>query len=208
MIAPVKPARRRRRAANWQKLFLEMVPAIETYARRALRGLDAEAREDAVQEAIANAAVAFARLVELEKVDLAYPQVLARYAVAQFFDGRRVGSRLRIGDVLSPYAQRRKGFRVETLDRYDKESDQWQEAIVEDTHTPVPDQVAFRLDFPEWLKSQSTRNRRIAKALALGHGTGEVARRFNVSAGRVSQLRRHFLQSWQEFHHEPELAIA
>ncbi len=185
-----------------------MLPAIETYANRAFWDRDREAREDAVQDVLANAAVAFARLLQLDKADLAYPQVLARFAIAQYHDGRRVGSRLRIGDVMSPYAKRKKGFRVETLDRFDKESGEWLEAVVEDTHTPVPEQVAFRIDFPTWLKSHTKRNRKITTALSLGHGTGEVAQRFKVSAGRVSQLRREFCQSWQEFHDEPARAPA
>ena len=55
-----------------------------------------EAGVDAVQEVIANAAVANVRLVELEKTALAYPTVLARYGIAQVRDGRRVGARRRI----------------------------------------------------------------------------------------------------------------
>jgi len=82
------------------------------------------------------------------------------------------------------------------------------EAVVEDTHTPVAEQAAFRIDFPAWLKVLTKRNRRIAEALALGHGTGEVARHFRVSESRVSQLRRELCQSWQEFHGERALAAA
>lgn len=78
------------------------------------------------------------------------------------------------------------------------------EAVVEDHHTPVPDQVAFRCDFPAWLKNLSVRNRRIAQALAVGHSTGEVAKRFGVSAGRISQMRREMHRSWQEFQDETE----
>ena len=77
---------------------------------------------------------------------------------------------------------------------------QWLEAIVEDTRTPVPDQVAFRIDFPAWLNSQTKRNRRIAEVLAVGCTTGEVAKRFRLSSGRISQLRQEFHRSWQEFH--------
>ena len=29
--------------------------------------------------------------------------------------------------------------------------------------------------------------------------TGDAARQFNVSAGRISQKRREYLESWQEF---------
>ena len=208
MIALAKPVRLRRRTTDWQQPFLAMLPVIENYASRAFRSLNPEARDDAVQEVIANAAVAFARLVELGKADLAFPTVLARFGIAQFCDGRRVGNRRRISDVLSSYARRKKGFHVQSLDRYQKESDEWLEAVVEDTHTPVPEQVAFRIDFPAWLKSQTKRNRRIAEALSLGYTTREVARRFKISEGRVSQLRRRLCLSWQEFHGEPAPAAA
>jgi len=192
----------RRSAPAWHARFLAMLPAIEAHARVAFRHLHPEAREDAVQEAVANALVAFVRLVQLHKVDVAYPTVLARYAVAQIHDGRRVGNRLNIRDVLSPYAQREKGIQVERLDRFDKDDDQWIEAVVEDHRTPVPEQAAFRCDFPAWLESLTRRNRRIVEALSLGHTTGEVAKRFQVSPGRISQLRREMHQSWHEFHGE------
>jgi hypothetical protein len=176
-----------------------MLPRIREYANHAFHYLDPEGREDAVHEVIANAVVAFARLVQLGKADLAYPTVLARYGVAQLRGGRRVGNRMRSGEVLSDYAQREKGFVVERLDSFHKESGQWLEAIVEDARTPVPDQVAFRIDFPSWLNSQTKRNRRIAEALAVGSTTGDVARHFKLSSGRISQLRRQFHLSWQEF---------
>ena len=203
MIAPAKADRRRKRVPHWKELFLKMLPLIENYAQRAFRDLDPEARDDAVQEVIANATVAFVRLVELGKVDLAYPSVLARFGVAQVCDGRRVGNRLRISDVLSVYAQRKKGFRVHSLDRFDNESGEWLETVVEDMRTPVPDQVAFRIDFPDWLSRQTKRNRHIAEALAVGQSTGDVARQFGVSPSRISQLRQEFYQSWREFHGDP-----
>jgi len=199
VIARQKPVRRQAPVPDWHHQFLAMLPVIRKYADHAFQYRDSEAREDAVHEIIANAVVAFARLVQLGKADLAYPTVLARYGVAQLRGGRRVGNHMRIGEVLSDYAQRKKGFVVERLDSFHKESGQWLEAIVEDARTPVPDQVAFRIDFPNWLKSQTKRNRRIAEALAVGGTTGEVARRFKLSSGRISQLRQQFHQSWQEF---------
>jgi hypothetical protein len=38
--------------------------------------------------------------------------------------------------------------------------------------------------------------------LAIGNTTGEVAKRFDVSAGRVSQLRRELAESWKAFQGE------
>ena len=199
MIARPKPIRQRASLPDWHQQFLKMLPVIRKYADKAFQHLDAEGREDAVHEVIANALVAFARLVQLGKADLAYPTVLARYGAAQLREGRRVGNRRRVSEVLAEYAQRKKGFVVERLDRFHKESGEWLEAIVQDTRTPVPDQVAFRIDFPAWLNSQTKRNRRIAETLAVGSTTGEVARRFKLSPGRISQLRQQFHQSWQEF---------
>ena len=205
----IRPASRAQRPApSWHPRFLAMLPAIEAHARIAFRGLRPEAREDAVQEAIANALVAFVRLVQLRKLDVAYPSVLARYAVAQIQDGRRVGNRMNVRDVLSPDAQKQKNIHVERLDRFDEDDDQWIEAVVEDPRTPVPDQVAFRCDFPAWLDMLSRRNRRIAEALSVGHSTSEVAKRFRVSPGRISQLRREMHQSWIEFHGESATGTA
>ncbi len=103
-------------APDWHPAFLEMLPSIQRYARISFQHLDSEAREDLVQEVIANSMVAFLRLFNLGKSALAYPSVLARYGVAQAREGRRVGGRLNVNDVMSRYAQRRKGFTVGPLD--------------------------------------------------------------------------------------------
>jgi hypothetical protein len=179
-----------------------MLPAIQTHARVAFGHLDAEACEDAVEEVIANCLVAFVRLVERGKTEVAYPSVLARFAVAQFRDGRRVGNRRNGHDVLSPYARKRNGIVVERLEGAQKDGSEWAEALAGDRRTPVLEQVAFRCDFPDWLSSLPRRNRRIAEALALGHSTKAVARRFGVSPGRISQLRGELSKSWLEFHGE------
>lgn len=180
-----------------------MLPAIHRQARVAFRHLPPEAKQDAIEEVTANATVAYARLAELGKIDFAYPSVLARYGVAQFRAGRRVGNRLNVRDVLSQYAQRSKRFAVERLDHFDEEENQWAEAVVQDTRTsPVPEIVSFRVDFADWLSDLPRRNRRIAESLAVGNTTGEVARRFSVSPGRISQLRQQFKMSWAEFHGE------
>jgi hypothetical protein len=41
----------------------------------------------------------------------------------------------------------------------------------------------------------------------LGYSTKEVAKQFQVSAPRVSQKRREFLDSWQEFQGEETDAV-
>lgn len=196
MIAPIKKSRSVR--PRWHKAFLVMLPIILRHLRVAFRHLRAEAKEEAIAEAVANACTAYRRLVKQGRAHLGFPTVLARFAVAQVLDGRRVGNGQNTRDVLSPRAQK-KHFQVERLDHFDEEEDQWMEAVVEDPHTPVFDQVCFRVDFPAWLARLSRRNRRIAQSLSIGNSTSAVARRFRISPGRISQLRRLFYESWQEF---------
>ncbi len=184
---------------RWHRVFLALLPQIVQHAKYAFRHLRGEARQDAIQETIANALVAFVALVRRGKMSLAYPTVLAKYAVAQIKDGRRVGNRLNVREVLSPYAQRLKGFRVERLDHYDEDEQAWSAVLVEDRHAGPAEIVRTKIDFSDWLDSLKRRERRIAESLAEGNRTRDVARRFRISAGRVSQLRRELAESWRRF---------
>jgi len=186
---------------RWNRVFLSMVPKIVQHSKFAFRHLRGQDYQDAIQETIANALVAFVALVRRGKMSLAYPTVLARYAVAQIKDGRRVGSSLNCSDVLSPYCQRLAGLTVERLDHREKDDEnQWQEAVVQDTRSaPVSDTVAFRVDFADWLDSLKSRDRKVAQYLSLGNRTRDAAHKFGVSEGRVSQLRRELAQSWKDF---------
>ena len=130
MIAPAKPHRMSNRTPAWHAEFVRMMPAIARQARISFRHLDPDAKAEAIQDVICNACTAFVRLAELGKLDLAYPSVLARFAVAQVRDGRKVGCKLNVHDVLSPYCRRRKNVVVERLDHFDDEENQWAEAVV------------------------------------------------------------------------------
>jgi hypothetical protein len=66
----------------------------------------------------------------------------------------------------------------------------------------VPDQVIFRIDFPVWRGTRSERDRRVIDELMAGGRTKDVSRMFGLSPGRVSQLRRDFLEDWRRFTEE------
>jgi hypothetical protein len=187
---------------DWQQRFLELLPEIRRHASFAFRTLRTEAKEDAIAEAIANAFVAFTRLVDKNHSEKAHPSVLARFAARQIRSGRRVGMSLNCNDVLSRAAQLKHQLHIESIEDRNARNGAWSELTLEDRQTPVPDQAAFRCDFPAWLNTLTVHQRRIAEKLSAGETTGEVAEQFQISPGRVSQLRRELADSWREFHEE------
>ena len=189
---------------EWHEVFSKMAPAIAAHAKIAFRHLGPEARAEAVQNALCSACAAIARLAELNKLDLCYPTVLAKFAVSQTRDGRMLGRPLNCKDISSRYCRRLKGVILERLDHYDREQDAWEEVLVEDRHCGPFDIVRTKLDFAAWLRSLPIKLRRIAKTLASGQRTGDVARRFGLSDGRISQIRSELLASWRLFVGEAE----
>lgn len=202
MIAAIRTSQPKRRADFWHKGFLLILPAIRSYVRRAFAALPAEQRDEFVQEATVNALVAYRRLVERGKVELAYATPLARYAVAQTRAGRTIGNSLNSYEPLSHYAARKHGFIVVPLEgRHDADCE-WQDVLVEDKRSGPAEVAATRLDFAAWLKTLPRRTRRIASTLALGETTQAAARQFGVSRGRISQIRLELQRSWHAFQGE------
>ncbi len=190
----------------WHAGFLAMLPALIKQFRFAFRHLGPEARAENLQNCVANAAVAYARLYELGKIALAYPSVLGRYAISQTKDFRVVGGHLAIKDVLSPYCQAKKNVKVERLDKYDRVNECWfdpedccHELLAESRNVTPASLAASRIDFSDWMRSLPVRHRRIAQYLSLGNRTSQAARKFKVSAGRISQLRKELAANWRAF---------
>jgi hypothetical protein len=179
--------------------FLAMLPAIRRAAQISFRKVRPELPYELIEEVVANAFVAFVRLIERGQADRVLPSPLARFAIAQVRVGRRVGNHLRIRDVLSNYAQYQKGFQVEALDEYDVEEDCWQQVLIEDKRATPADVAACRIDFAEWLGRLTARFRKIALALASGETTKGAAKMFDLSPARISQLREWLKKSWDSF---------
>ena len=202
MSTTTKSAAIHQAAAGHAAFCARVLPAVERHARFAFRHLACpDTLEDAVQETIGLSWTWFRRLARRGKDATAFPSALAVYAGRAVKCGRRVCGQERSKDVLSPSAQRRRGFAVLSLPQFSTlNGNPLEEALIDNTVSPVPDQVAFRLDFPVWLCSLSRRNRDIAESMALGHRTKHLSQRFGLSEGRVSQLRRDFCESWRRFH--------
>ena len=134
------------------------------------------------------------------KADIAYPTALVRFAVAQVKVGRKVGgSQLNCRDVLSEYCQRRKNLLIKQLDTYDTDEDAWQEVVVEDKHAGPAEVAATRIDFSAWLKLMPHRLQKIVNFLASSESTIAAARKFRVTEGRISQIRKELHNAWHCF---------
>ena len=192
--------------SSWHAGFLALLPDIHRHVRFAFRRLQSDRREEAIQEALANALVAYIRLHELGKTAVAYASPLADYAVRQVCGGRQVACPLNSYEVLSRYAQRKRGFTVKRLQRSDESEGAWKEILVEDPTCTPAELAASRLDFDDWLRCLPRHKQRVASTLASGETTSETAKKFKVTPGRVSQLRRELAESWDQFHGEAEQA--
>lgn len=178
-----------------------ILPVIERHARVSLRHLRPEARDEATQEARALAWKYFLRLSARGRDATAFSTVFAEFAVRHVRAGRSINGQQRARDAMSRIAQQRHEFTVGKLPDYSTlTSNPLEQALIDDHITPPPDAAAFRCDFPTWLSTHSERDRAMVTDLGRGETTGNVAQKFRCSAGRISQKRREFADSWQRFH--------
>jgi hypothetical protein len=125
---------------------------------------------------------------------------LADYACRAVKSGHRVAGMILAKDVFNEITQTRKCFYVGKLPDFSTESSNpLAEALTDHSHADVADHVAFKIDFPVWRCLYDDRRRRILDTLALGHRTKDVAEKFRMSGGRISQMRREFMRDWKSF---------
>jgi hypothetical protein len=190
--------------------FLSILPRIELHGRVCFRGLKCpHRREDAIAEMVALAWKWFVGLVEQGKDPLAFPATLATFAARQVKCGRRLCGQEKGKDVLSPVAQQRHSFTVERLPssttpvhgpvRGRKKHDVFEERLRDNRLTPVPEQAAFRIDFPAWLDTLTARECQLVRAMAANERTKDLGAKFDLSPGRISQMRRQLHNGWTRF---------
>jgi hypothetical protein len=177
--------------------FLTILPAIETHARICFRFLRADLREERIANAVALAFLGYHSLARRNRLGQAYAGAMANFAVRATRSGRVAGSGQNSKEVLSLLAQQRHGFTTMNLGR--QSLPVWRQVARVDPHVDPAEQAIFNLDFASWLRTLSRRLRKIVGMLAAGWRTGEVARRFRLSAGRISHFRRMLEESWRRF---------
>jgi hypothetical protein len=198
--------------AHQQARFASLLPIVERHARVHFRHVRGQELDDRIQETRAVAWKGFLRLEERGKDVFQFPTVFARRCAQAVQNGRRAARMDSATDALSPWAQRKHGFKTEALPSLSTRShtdlygaptgqehlDAWEERL-HASDSPVDDQVAFRLDFADWLGTWDEHHRRIIGAMAQDERTTDIARRFGKSKGRISQLRTEYRTDWERF---------
>jgi len=203
--------------------FMALLPRVLTHAHITFRHLKCRTqKEEAVQECASLAWKWFVRLCERGKDASDFPVGFVCLVVKAVKCGRRVCGNERTMDVLSPQAQQYHGFTVESLPVSTRTSvdklystphgqkmhDAFEERLRDNTQTPIPDQAAFRIDWPAWLATITERDRQLVEDLALNHRTKDLAQKYRLSEARISQKRRQFQDEWERFCGEREPVVA
>jgi hypothetical protein len=172
-----------------------------SHARVCLRGIRCHHKRAELQaELFALGWDWFVRLMQSGKMPEQFPTAIATFAGRAVRSGRRLCGQLKAKDVLSPLAQRRHGFTVGPLPEFTTANDNViQEALHDNPQTPPDEQAAFRVDFPDWVHRRSDRDRRIICEMMVGERTRDLAGRFGLTPGRISQLRKEFFHDWSRF---------
>jgi hypothetical protein len=181
--------------------FVAAMPKILNVATYRFRHLPcSDTREDRVCETVALCWVWFVRLVQKGRNPDTFISALAGYGAKAVQSGRHACGMERAKDVLSRRCQRRRGFSVSTLPGEGAaEQPEIDDALHDNTQTPVPDQVQFRCDFPAWKNRFPVKKRQLIDQMALGHRTKDLAVAFRVTEGRISQLRKDFAEDYLLF---------
>ena len=196
MIASVKPV---------APSFESMLPMLKARFRKACSVIPTwHDQEDAIQEMLGIAFALYTSLVRRGKTDKIFPSPLAAYSIKAYHAGRKL-SGMSATDVTSTRCQILNRAVVHGLEYYDEIENKMVEVCVYDKyHRPVTI-ATFRIDYNNWIKTLNDRNRKILFAIIDGDTTSELATRFCISPGRISQIRRELFDSWHDFvsdHHE------
>ena len=188
--------------------FLKYMPAVATHAAISFRRLPPADREDAIAEAVAAGFLNYESARRRGQLESVKPSMLAHYGVLHVRSGKHVGGSMDSKkDVMSFRAQQAGRFRVvglpwDNVHAYDalKAPERvWRLRLIDDSRTPIPDQVRFRVDFSAFMGKQDGRTRKALALLAAGHKRCEVAEKLGVTPPAVTQRLARIEREWAAY---------
>jgi hypothetical protein len=213
MKSPSSTVYTRRPVPRLHARFLALVPRIELHGRIYFRHLRGHEKADAIQEMLALAWQWFLRLHRRGRDPNDFVMGFVKLLAKAVNAGRRLNGMAKAKDALNATTQRRHRFTVESLPDVragherlfapggQRLHDAFEEQLRDNTVTPIPDQVQFRLDWPAWLATRTERDRRLIRTMARNERTLDLSRRFGLCPARISQLRGEFHTDWTRFCH-------
>jgi hypothetical protein len=194
----------RKKARNQQecnRAFEEALPRIVRHCQIQFRNVRCQStREELTAEAVGLAWKWWVRLYEKGKDPCRFVSAIATFAVRAVRSGRRVAGQEKPKNVMSGRAQTLKGFAVVSLPAFSTLSgNPFDEALADNTRTPVDEQVQFLFDFAAWLATWDTHRRQMMEMMLAGERTSDIAEKVNKSAARISQIRLELCLSWNLF---------
>ena len=165
-----------------------------------LPGIEAHARADLEAETIAFAWKHLVDLVARGRNPDAFVTTLAMRCAQAARSGRRVAGGFKKREAMPQRGTAHQALtRIPLRDAEHMELRYLADALRADARTPVPQRVAFRIDFTSWRAALTAKRRAVLDALAAGRVTCEVAQAFDICPGRVSQMRRELADGWRAF---------
>src|SRR5258708_7210141 len=180
--------------------FTAILPFLQNMAQRYFRNYrDRFDREEALLETTAMAWARFLRLIKRGLDPTRFVASLAWRSAQAVHRGRKVpGGTWSMREPLNPLVRIRHGFHVFSLPRYEDHGELWQECL-HAKGTPVPEAVAFRIDFAAWRRLQTRRDLDVIDALIRGDSIKAVADRLGLTKSAIKQRRRRYRESWRQF---------
>ena len=184
---------------SFDVLLPKMLPYFRHYAKRYSRNKRID-RNDVIQDLIGIALQIYTSAVRRGKE--VYYSPLVRWAIKRYRDGRRCRG-YNSTDIFSEHTQMLGRSKVHSF--HDEEGED-RHHFMEDRRVNVADTVQFKIDYEEWHQQHSERDQQIITDLSMGERTGDVAKKYGVSAGLISQYRKRYRNSWDNYiegTHEP-----
>jgi hypothetical protein len=171
-------------------VFVEKVlPVVKRFACAKFRYLRGFAKDEAIANALGLAYEHYHRAMQSGRDASQFPVALARFACLRIRAGRGYGKQ-NATDVMEGRTQAKLGYDREPLGDY---QGKWAD---------VPDEIAAKLDFADWLEQLRPARRRVMEALAQGLSREQVAAELGCGIHNVDYLRDKCRKDWRRHHAE------
>ena len=172
--------------------FVELLPRVETLARGYFHFIRCLAtRDDLVAETMAMSWKWYLKLEADGRNPCEFLNGIVRNAARAAYAGRGFAHNARKKDAMNPFERT-----FISLPMHSTLNGSIFDEALHDPAWPVPDQAAFRIDFPQWRASYDQFKRAVMDAMAMGERTKDLAERFGLTPGRISQMREEFHRNW------------